>query len=177
MREVVPATIAVSAPSGTPVLLLREVGADRYLPIWIGLPEAQAIALAARGAKTERPPTHALISAVIEAFGQRLREIVITDLRDGIFHAELVFDSGMRVSARPSDAVALALRAGASIQAEDDLLDQLTLSADQLGVPQDDDVADGENTEDPEAEVERLRAFLDHADPEDFGRYGPSNSD
>jgi bifunctional DNase/RNase len=167
MREMKPAQIAVSAREGTPVLLLREADGDRWLPIWIGGAEAEAIALAASGAPMPRPLTHALIAEVVEAFGQRLRKIVITSIRENTYLAELVFDGDVRVSARPSDAIALALRVGAGIHAEDRVLEQAAVLTAELGMrgarPADAD-ADAEYR----AQLEQFRNFLDHARPEDF---------
>src|SRR3954469_21945070 len=94
-------------PSNQPIVLLREVGGDRYLPIWIGPGEATAIAFAQQGMAPARPLTHDLFKDVLEAVGQELTEVRITDLRDGVFYAELVFARGLEVSARPSNAIGL----------------------------------------------------------------------
>ncbi len=110
-------------PSNQPIVLLREVGGDRYLPIWIGPGEATAIAFAQQGMAPARPLTHDLFKDVLEAVGQELTEVRITDLREGVFYAELVFASGVEVSARPSDAIALALRTGTPIYGSDGVLD------------------------------------------------------
>src|SRR5918997_4831863 len=97
-------------PSNQPIVLLREVSGDRYLPIWIGAVEATAIAFAQQGVAPPRPLTHDLLRDVVDAFGQGLDEVRITEVRDGVYYAVLVFDSGIEVSARPSDSIALALR-------------------------------------------------------------------
>ena len=110
-------------PSNQPIVLLREVSGDRYLPIWIGPGEATAIAFAQQGMAPARPLTHDLFKDVLEAVGQELTEVRITDLREGVFYAELVFASGVEVSARPSDAIALALRTGTPIYGSDGVLD------------------------------------------------------
>lgn len=157
---------AVGMSVSGPVLLLEEAPSRRrYLPILIGEAEAEAIAVGAAAVVTERPLTHTLIVDVARALGHRLREVRITEVREGIFFAELVFGDGTRVSARPSDAVALAVRAGAAIHADDDLLDEAAIPADQVHIPGDDT-----DEQDAEAQVEQLRALLDQARPEDFGQ-------
>jgi bifunctional DNase/RNase len=139
-------------PSNQPIVLLREATGDRYLPIWIGAVEATAIAFAQQGVVPPRPLTHDLMKDVLEATGNSLTEVRITDVRDGVFYATLVFGSGVEVSARPSDSIALALRTGSRIVCAEDVLEEAGLS-----VP-----------EEQEDEVERFREFLDHVTPEDF---------
>jgi len=144
--------VRVDRPANTPILLLREANGDRYLPIWIGSVEATAIALEQQGVRPARPLTHDLLKDVIRALGRQLEQVVITDLKEGTFFAELVFDGNVRVSARPSDSVALALRAGVPIHAEDSVLDEAGLI-----IP-----------DEQEDEVEKFREFLDSVTPEDF---------
>ena len=146
--------VRVEMPSNQPIVLLREVGGDRYLPIWIGAVEATAIAFAQQGVVPPRPLTHDLIKDLLAATGNGLAEVRITEMKDGIFYAVLVFDSGVEVSARPSDSIALALRTGTRIVCADDVLDEAGLA-----VPAE-----------QEDEVERFREFLDHVSPEDFER-------
>ncbi|RBM04926.1 bifunctional nuclease family protein [Streptomyces sp. PT12] len=145
--------VRVEMPNNQPIVLLREVGGDRYLPIWIGPGEATAIAFAQQGMTPARPLTHDLFKNVLEAVGQELSAVRITDLRDGVFYAELVFASGVEVSARPSDAIALALRVGTPIYGSDAVLDDVGII-----IP-----------DEQEDEVERFREFLDQISPEDFG--------
>jgi uncharacterized protein len=145
--------VRVEMPSNQPIVLLREVGGDRYLPIWIGPGEATAIAFAQQGMAPARPLTHDLFKDVLEAVGQELTEVRITDLREGVFYAELVFASGVEVSARPSDAIALALRTGTPIFGSDGVLDDAGIA-----IP-----------DEQEDEVEKFREFLDQISPEDFG--------
>lgn len=145
--------VRVEMPSNQPLVLLRETDGDRYLPIWIGAAEAAAIAFAQQGVVPPRPLTHDLLRDVVEALGQELSEVRITDLRDGVFYADLVFTDGTEVSARPSDAIALALRAGAQILSADSVLEE-------AGMPIPDEEED---------EVEKFREFLDQISPEDFG--------
>ncbi|MYU48335.1 bifunctional nuclease family protein [Streptomyces sp. SID7803] len=157
MNELDVVGVRVEMPSNQPIVLLREVGGDRYLPIWIGPGEATAIAFAQQGMAPARPLTHDLFKDVLEAVGQELTEVRITDLREGgVFYAELVFAGGVEVSARPSDAIALALRTGTPIYGSDGgVLDD----AGGIAIPPDEQ----------EDEVEKFREFLDQISPEDFG--------
>lgn len=145
-------------PSNQPIVLLREMGGDRYVPIWIGAVEATAIAFAQQGVVPPRPLTHDLLKDVIGAMGQQLDEIRITDMRDGVFFATLVFDGGAEVSARPSDSIALALRTGARIVCAEEVLDETGIQVEE----------EADETEQTEEEVSRFREFLDHISPEDF---------
>ena len=104
--------VRVEMPSNQPIVLLREVTGERYLPIWIGAVEATAIAFAQQGVIPPRPLTHDLLKDVLDATGNQLDEVRITEVKDGVFFATLVFGSGTEVSARPSDSIALALRTG-----------------------------------------------------------------
>lgn len=158
MRQLDVVGVRVEMPSNQPIVLLREVDGDRYLPIWIGAVEATAIAFAQQGVQPERPLTHDLLRDVIAVLGRTLSRVDIVDLRDGIFFAELVFDNGVTVSARPSDAIALALRTGSPLFAAEHVLDEAAID-----MPSEAD----EEPED-EAEVEAFREFLDHVTPEDF---------
>jgi bifunctional DNase/RNase len=144
--------VRVEMPSNQPIVLLREVAGERYLPIWIGAVEATAIAFAQQGVVPPRPMTHDLMKDVLAATGHELTEVRISDVKDGIFFATLVLDAGTEVSARPSDSIALALRTGTRIVCADSVLDEAGLA-----VPAE-----------QEDEVERFREFLDHVTPEDF---------
>src|SRR4026207_532418 len=110
-------------PSNQPIVLLREVTGERYLPIWIGAVEATAIAFAQQGVVPPRPLTHDLMKNVLEATRQALSEGRVRDVKAGVFYAELVFESGQVVSARPSDSIALALRTGTKIVCAEGVLD------------------------------------------------------
>ena len=144
--------VRVELPANQPVVLLREEDVVRYLPIWIGAVEASAIAFQQQGVKPVRPLTHDLLRDVITALGIRLEAVHITELRDDTYYAELRFAGGISVSARPSDAIALALRAEVEILGSDAVLD-----AAGIEIP-----------DEQEDEVERFRAFLDNISPEDF---------
>ena len=148
--------VRVEMPSQQPVVLLREQKGDRYLPIWIGAGEATAIAFAQQGVVPPRPLTHDLIRDLLGALGQELTQVRITDLRDGVFYAELVFAGGLEVSARPSDAIAIALRTGSPIFGAEGVLDEAGIT-----IP-----------DEQEDEVEKFREFLDQITPEDFDPQG-----
>jgi uncharacterized protein len=157
--------VGITADDARPVLLLEETaGRHRLLPVWVGLPEAVAIERERNGVRTARPMAHHLIGEVIGSFGRRLEQVCITNLADGVFHAELVLDAGTVVSARPSDAVALALHLEVPIRCEAAVLDEAAVA--------DVEVIDGEASRtgpaDPAGEIERFRRFLDTATPEDF---------
>lgn len=150
--------VRVEMPSNQPIVLLRERDGERYLPIWIGAVEATAIAFAQQGVVAARPLTHDLLRDVITALDRTLEAVRITDLKDGVFYAELDFSGGVVVSARPSDAIALALRTGTPISGEPAVLDD-------AGIIIEDEAND---------EVEKFREFLDQISPEDFGSAGDS---
>lgn len=149
--------VRIELPTNTPILLLREQDGGRYLPIWIGTPEATAISLALEGVEPPRPMTHDLLKTVIEELGAQLELVRITELREGTYFAELALDVGedepVIISARPSDAIALAARFETPIVAERALIDE-------VGV----EIQD----EEQEDEIARFREFLDDVTPEDF---------
>ena len=146
--------VRVEMPTNHPIVLLRERGGDRYLPIWIGAAEATAIAYAQQGIQPPRPLTHDLMKNVIEGLGHRLTEVRIVELRDGIFYAALILDGTTEISSRSSDAIALALRTGTEIVAGETLLEEAGVSM--------------ASDEDADDEVERFKEFLDHVSAEDF---------
>ena len=102
--------VRVEMPTNQPIVLLRERNGERYLPIWIGAAEATAIAYAQQGVEPPRPLTHDLLKEVIETIGPPVTQVRIVELRDKVFYAILVIDGTTEISARPSDAIALALR-------------------------------------------------------------------
>ncbi len=154
MRQMEVVGVRVEMPTNQPIVLLKETQGERYLPIWIGPMEATAIAYAQQGLVPARPLTHDLLRDVLQALDVQLQTVNITELRDGIFYADLIFSNGKEVSARPSDSIALALRTGATIFASDEILDEAGIA-----IP-----------DEQEDEVEKFREFLDTITPEDFGR-------
>jgi uncharacterized protein len=157
VRELDVVGVRVEMPSNQPIVLLRESDGERYLPIWIGAVEATAIAFAQQGMTPARPMTHDLFRDVLDALDVRLEQVHITEMRESTYYAELVFSGGIKVSSRPSDSIALALRTGTPIFAAEPLLDEVGIM-----------IADGPEVE-ADDEVEKFREFLDHVSPEDFG--------
>jgi bifunctional DNase/RNase len=168
MVEMHLAAVRVELPTNNPVVLLQEVsGARRTLPIFIGAPEATAIAFALQGVPTSRPMTHDLMRDIINTLGATLERVVITELRmsedgrGGTYYAELhLVHSGRThtVSSRPSDAIALAARLGTPIFAEEDLLDEAGLVME----------TDEEGEDSPDELVSQFRQFIEGVRPEDF---------
>jgi len=152
VNELTVVGVRVELPSNQPIVLLKESAGDRYLPIWIGAVEATAIAFAQQGIVPARPLTHDLLKDILAAVGADLNAVMITELRDGVYYADLRFGDGTSVSARPSDAIALAIRVGTVIYA-----DESVLEAAGITIP-----------DEQESEVERFREFLDQISPEDF---------
>lgn len=151
--------VRVEMPSNSPIVLLRETGGARYLPIWVGAVEATAIAYAQQGVTPPRPLTHDLMVDLLHALNAQVEQVRITALEEGVFYAVIALAGGVEVSARPSDAVALALRLGAPIVGAEDVLDEAGIL-----MPEDEQEAPVE-----EAQLQEFREFLDQVSPEDFG--------
>ena len=150
--------VRVEVPTNQPIVLLKEEDGTRFLPIFIGSPEATAIVYALQGMETPRPMTHDLFKTVLDGLDVKLLRVEITALHDGTFYAEIEFErdgTRSRISSRPSDAIALAVRFGAEIPiyADEGVLDEAGVLFE----------ADEE-----EHEVEQFREFLDNITPEDF---------
>jgi bifunctional DNase/RNase len=149
--EMVVESVRVQMSTGRHVLLLKEVGLGRILPIWIGPWEASAIAMRLQGVMPERPLTHDLLGSVITTLGARLEQVVIVSLADETFHARLVIgapEARFEVDARPSDAVALAVRLEAPIYASTEVLDRAAKMFD-LEADDDDDEPAGADQRQP----------------------------
>lgn len=144
--------VRVEMPSNQPIVLLKEMGGDRYLPIWVGAVEATAIAFAQQGVEPPRPLTHDLMKEMLDALGRKVDSVHLTELREGVFYSLINLDQGVSISARPSDAIALALRTGSPILASENLLGEAGIE-----IPDQSD-----------EEVEKFREFLDQINPEDF---------
>lgn len=154
--------VRMEMPSNTPIVLMREKEGDRFLPIWVGAVEATAIAYAQQGVVPPRPLTHDLMRDLLSALDAPVAEIRITGLEDGVFYAVIVFRNGVEVPARPSDAIALALRAEVPILGDEGVLDEAGIE-----IPEEDEPVE-------EDQVEKFREFLDQVSPEDFGAPGTS---
>jgi uncharacterized protein len=170
MSEMRVVGIRVEPPQSQPVLLLQETAGERYLPIWIGQSEAASIALRQKGVEPPRPLTHDLIVNLISALGHELLEVRIVDMQEGTFYADLVFAGDLRISARPSDSVAIAIRAEVPIFAEESVLAEagLLMPSDDPEEADDDEPA----AEVKEDEVEKFKEFLDSVSPDDFKASG-----
>ncbi|HYF12656.1 MAG TPA: bifunctional nuclease family protein [Actinomycetota bacterium] len=157
MIEMTLAGVRIELPTQSPIVLLREQGGDRYLPIWIGSSEAQAIAIGLQGVVMPRPMTHDLMKNILDEVAVQVDSISITELREGTFYATINLHrngSSYEVSSRPSDAIALAVRLGCKIFANEDVVSEAGIL-----IP---------NEGEEEEEVEKFREFLESVNPEDF---------
>jgi bifunctional DNase/RNase len=157
MIEMSLAGVRIELPTNSPIVLLRESGGERYLPIWIGQSEAAAIAIALQGVVTPRPMTHDLLKNILDEMAVEVDSISITELRDGTFYAVINMrrnGSSYEVSSRPSDAIALAVRLGCKIFANEEVVSEAGIL-----IP---------NEGEEEEEVEKFREFLENVNPEDF---------
>lgn len=180
--EMVVESVRVHMLSSRHVVILKETDRERYLPIWIGPWEASAIAMRLQGLTPERPLTHDLFASTLEAADVRISRIIISALAEETFHARLFVmrdDQEYEVDARPSDALALAIRTGAPIFAAVDVLDQAGLGADG-GLGDDGEIGEGlestgERQVDPRLDV--FREFVNSLEPEpDAGAEGGRTS-
>ncbi len=163
------AAVGVEANVGAPIVVLREHDEPhRLLPIFVGAPEADAIAMAATGQETERPMSHDLMAMLLLQLGGRLTAVEVTGMDEGTFVAELKIETSTdqrRVDARPSDAIALAVRLDAPVFVSDDVLDEMgALPLVAENVPDQTTI---------DEEVSDFRAFLDDLDPARFGLDDP----
>lgn len=154
--------LTMDPKSGSPVILLKETASQRALPIWIGLYEANAIATFLAGIKSPRPMTHDLMYSTLEATGYTIKSVVITELKDNTFYASIALSSDkseLEIDSRPSDAIALAVRAGASIYVSEDVIKQSAIDLSSLET-------DGTRTDKDE-----LLEMLENMNPEDYSKY------
>jgi bifunctional DNase/RNase len=153
--EMVIESVRVHMLSNRHVVILKDPEGDRYLPIWIGAWEASAIAMRLQGLSAERPLTHDLFAAALDRLGVRVERVVINELTDETYHARIHLERDgvqVEVDARPSDALALAVRAEVPIFAADEVLAQAALAADP-----DEDAGAGDDDEDEGEGAERPR--------------------
>lgn len=141
MIEVVIDSIRVSLMSQQRIVILREVNTQRYLPIWIGVPEAESIAIALQEVEVVRPLTHDLLKKVFDAFGAEILRVEVTSLNDDIYYGNIVTrqqDKMIEIDSRPSDALALAVRAGVPILVDHQVMETAGLvpEEDLLGTAQ-----------------------------------------
>jgi uncharacterized protein len=187
MRECKLVAIGLEAGRSEPVMLLQELGSPeesagemlpegRILPIWIGLPEAGLLESEQLGVPSPRPTTHRLMASIVSSFGRSLQRVQITALDENVFMAELVFDGGTVVSARPSDAVALALHLEVPVLVDEHVLDEAAVPAEKVLTNDAAEVSGGAGSRAGGApsgaeiarEMAEFRDFLDDVEPEDF---------
>jgi uncharacterized protein len=141
-----------------PIVLLKTAEGNKFLPIWIGHPEAAAILMKLQGASTPRPMTHDLVTAMLGELDARVTKITVTELRENTFHASITIQQDgteIEVDSRPSDAIALAVRAEAPIYADDRVIEESAIEF------------EGEEVNEEEI-VDEFRRFLDHVTPDEF---------
>lgn len=170
-------SIRVSLLTQNRVVVLRETDSTRYLPIWIGPFEAEAIAMAIQGHEPQRPLTHDLLKAMIGDLGGTISHIFVSDIRESTFYARIVIEQQGRtieVDARPSDAVALAVRTEAPIYVEAHVLDQagVYFDEDEQVAPQEAEAAEVEPEAEPEVNDESMSIFRDFINTLDLDNSG-----
>ncbi len=171
MIEVTVDSIRVSLISQHRVVVLKEVGSERYLPIWIGPCEADAITIGLQGMDIPRPLTHDLLKAVVDELGAEISHILVNDLRDDTFYARIVMDVNGRhaeIDARPSDAIALAVRAGVPIYVTEAVMDRAGVE------PSEEEEIEEEKkgsslTPEEEEKLSIFREFIETLDLDDLG--------
>lgn len=174
MKQVEVAGVRLEVPSNQPVVLLREEESTRFVPIWIGSSEASAILLTLESIDSPRPLTHDLFVQVLNVLADPIKEVWITRVDDGVFYATIQLTSGEEIDARPSDALALALRSNARILMAEEVLEQagVELDDDALTVLSQVGEATGESASteggDAEKELREFREFLADVSPDDF---------
>ena len=158
MQEMVIYGVSFDMVGKQPIVLLKTADGNKFLPIWIGHPEAAAILMKLQGASTPRPMTHDLFTDMLEKLEARVIRIAVTELRENTFYAivTVAFDgSEIEIDSRPSDAIALAVRAGAPIYAADRVIEESAIEFEHEDVNE-------------EEVVEEFKKFLDEVKPEDF---------
>lgn len=165
MLEVKVVHLGLDRSSNTPVVILQEKDGERVLPIWIGPSEASAIAMELAGVKFSRPLTHDLVKQIILGLGGEVTKVSITRVKENTYFAEMEIhqdDTVVRIDARPSDSIAVALRLGSPIFTQEDLLGVTSI-----------DLAETAPGETPDLDSDSLKSYLEKLDPEDFGKFVP----
>ena len=148
-----------------PIVLLKTADGNKFLPIWIGHPEAAAILMKLQSASTPRPMTHDLVTDMLDQLGAQVTRITVTELRENTFYAQITVQqdgSEVDIDSRPSDAIALAIRSDAPIFAADEVIEESAIEFE----------GDEINQEDLEKEVSKFKQFLDHVSPDEFAVEG-----
>ena len=158
MQEMVIYGVSFDMVGKQPIVLLKTRDGNKFLPIWIGHPEAAAILMKLQGATTPRPMTHDLIVDVLGELEVKCTQVAVTELKDNTFYASITLSHGGReieIDSRPSDALALAVRSGAPIFAAEEVIAESAIEFEH-------------DVEDTEEVVEKFKDFLDQVSPEDF---------
>ena len=158
MQEMVIYGVSFDMVGKQPIVLLKTLEGNRYLPIWIGHPEAAAILMKMQGAPTPRPMTHDLVTEMLGELNATVAKIAVTELRDNTFYAQITLridGSEVEIDSRPSDALALAVRSGAPIFAAEEVIAESAIEFEH-------------EVEDTEEVVEKFKDFLENVTPEDF---------
>jgi bifunctional DNase/RNase len=158
MQEMVIYGVSFDMVGKQPIVLLKTAEGNKFLPIWIGHPEAAAILMKLQGAATPRPMTHDLLTDMLEKLEARVIRIAVTELRENTFYAVVtvaVDGSEIEIDSRPSDAIALAVRADAPIFVDDSVIEESAIEFEHEDVNE-------------EEVVEEFKKFLDEVKPEDF---------
>ncbi len=174
MVEVRVQSLGLDQASKTPVVILQEVGGERVLPIWIGPGEASAIAMELAGMKFSRPLTHDLAASLIRGMGGILKRVLITRVHENTYYAEMVIQRGeeiFSIDARPSDSIAIALRANARLFTQDELFSATAIEVTTEESAE--DVFDSAEEEASRMTPEQLQEYLRRMNPEDLGRFNP----
>ena len=161
MQEMVIYGVSFDMVGKQPIVLLKTVDGNKFLPIWIGHPEAAAILMKLQSATTPRPMTHDLVTDMLEQLGAQVVRITVTELRENTFFAQITVQqdgSEVDIDSRPSDAIALAIRADAPIYAADEVIEESAIEFE----------GDEINQEELEKEVSKFKQFLDHVTPDEF---------
>jgi uncharacterized protein len=162
MQEMVIYGVSFDMVGKQPIVLLKTSDGNKFLPIWIGHPEAAAILMKLQGAATPRPMTHDLVTDMLARLEARVVRIAVTELRENTFYAIVtvaINGSEIEIDSRPSDAIALAVRAEAPIFAADDVIEESAIEFEHEDVNE-------------EEVVEEFKKFLDEVKPEDFSTEG-----
>jgi bifunctional DNase/RNase len=158
MQEMVIYGVSFDLVGKQPIVLLKTADGNKYLPIWIGHPEAAAILMKLQGAATPRPMTHDLVTEMLSQLDAQVVRITVTELKDNTFYASITVTqdgSEIEIDSRPSDAIALAVRADAPIYADDRVIEESAIEF------------EGEEVNEEEI-VDEFRKFLDNVSPEQF---------
>ncbi len=162
MQEMVIYGVSFDMVGKQPIVLLKTQEGNKFLPIWIGHPEAAAILMKLQGASTPRPMTHDLVTDMLTQLDAKVTRIAVTELRENTFYALITVSidgSELEIDSRPSDALALAVRSGAPIFAAEEVIAESAIEFEH-------------EVEDTEEVVDRFKEFLDQVSPEDFRTEG-----